>query len=165
MEAFEDWYPRVHPRVVGAVFAACGDVDVAMEATDESVARALPRWKEVSGMAFPEAWVCRVAINVMRRRLRRRSMEARLLDRRRRSAVPEAPASEAYPEVWVRDLPERQRLAVVLRYVGDLPEAGIATALGVTRGSVSASLATARARLKAVLNHLDDVNDLEAPHA
>jgi RNA polymerase sigma-70 factor (ECF subfamily) len=128
------------------VLAACGDPDVAEDAADEAFARALLH-KNVQAMASPEAWVCQVAINVMRRRLRRRAVEARLLGRQWRpiDAEPRIP----YPEVWasVRDLPERQRLAIVLRYVGDLPEGDIASIMGVTRGSVAASLAAARERL------------------
>ena len=102
-------------------------------------------------MASPEAWVCQVAINVMRRRLRRRAVESRLLGRHRRPDSADLPVP--HPEVWasVRSLPERQRLAIVLRYVGDLPEGDIASIMGVTRGTVAASLAAARERLAVLL--------------
>ena len=36
VEQFDSWYRRVHPRVVGLVFVACGDADVAEDATDEA---------------------------------------------------------------------------------------------------------------------------------
>ena len=56
-------------------------------------------------------------------------------------------------DVWtaVKRLPDRQRLAVVLRYVADLPEADVAMVMGVARGTVSAALVAARARLQTLL--------------
>ena len=52
-----------------------------------------------------------------------------------REAVPERPAGEATegdPALWaaVRALPPKQRDAVLLRYVNDLPHADIGTVLG-----------------------------------
>jgi RNA polymerase sigma factor (sigma-70 family) len=55
-------------------------------------------------------------------------------------------------DLWdaVRALPERQRTALVLRYVADLDHAGVAQALGTTPGAtrrlVSDALATLRSR-------------------
>ena len=56
-------------------------------------------------------------------------------------------------ELWqaVGRLPRRQRTAIVLRYVADLPEADIAAAMGIARGTVAATLAAARRRLEADL--------------
>ena len=61
------------------------------------------------------------------------------------------------PELWdaVRSLPAKQRTAVVLRYVGDYPEAEIAEAMGVTRGTVAATLSAARAALATKLGEDD----------
>ena len=49
---------------------------------------------------------------------------------------------------WVASLPERQRLAVFLRYFADLDYRSIATALDVEIGTVSATLAAAHAALR-----------------
>jgi RNA polymerase sigma-70 factor (ECF subfamily) len=156
---FEGWYQRLHPRVVAVVSVACGDSDLAKEAADEAFIRALSNRRRLERMQEPDAWVCRVALNVMRRRVRRRAVEARLLARRHDRTVVESDVP--HPEVWeaVRSLPERQRLAIVLRYVGDLPESEIASIMGVTRGSVSASLVAARSTLAVLLEGL--VFDLE----
>jgi DNA-directed RNA polymerase specialized sigma24 family protein len=57
------------------------------------------------------------------------------------------------PELWraVADLPERQRVAVTLKYVGDLDHHGVAAALDTTpaasRRLVSDALATLRTKL------------------
>jgi RNA polymerase sigma-70 factor (ECF subfamily) len=51
----------------------------------------------------------------------------------------------------VAALPERQRLALFLRYYADLDYAAIASALGVRRGTVSATLNHAHEALRAAL--------------
>lgn len=162
MEGFEAWYLQTHRRVISLVLVACDDVDVAADSADEAFARALDRWGRVESMRSPEAWVCRVALNVMRRRMRRRTLEQRLVGRQ----PPRGGADEpiVHPELWaaIRRLPERQRLAVLLRYVADLSEADIADAMGIARGTVSSSLAAARASLAGVLT---DRADLEVPRA
>ena len=153
---------QMHPKVISLVLVACDDVDVAADSADEAFARALHSWGRVELMRSPGAWVCRVALNVMRRRMRRRLLEQRLIGRQRSRADAGEPI--VHPELWsaVRRLPDRQRVAVLLRYVADLPEADIADAMGVARGTVSASLAAARASLASVLAERDD---LEVPRA
>jgi RNA polymerase sigma-70 factor (sigma-E family) len=51
----------------------------------------------------------------------------------------------------LRDLPERQREALVLRYYGDLSEAQIAGAMRISRGAVKSHTARAMAALRAAL--------------
>lgn len=147
MEEFAAWYEREHSRVLAACYALAGDADAAREATDEGFVRALERWKHVQTMAAPGGWVQVVALNQLRRRLRRRSLEARLVGSRRieRAASPPPDA-----ELWmlVSRLPARQQTAVVLRYVHDLPEATVAELMGVARGTVASTLSAAHASLR-----------------
>lgn len=51
----------------------------------------------------------------------------------------------------LRTLPERQREVVVLRFYGDLSEAQIAAAMGITRGAVKSHTSRAMASLRSVL--------------
>ena len=51
----------------------------------------------------------------------------------------------------LRSLPARQREALVLRYYGDLPEAQIASAMGISIGAVKVHTARAIASLRALL--------------
>jgi len=51
----------------------------------------------------------------------------------------------------LRDLPERQREAIVLRYYADVSEADIAAAMRISRGAVKSHTARAMASLKAAL--------------
>jgi RNA polymerase sigma-70 factor (ECF subfamily) len=138
VETFADWYEARYRRLLGAVAIAVGDLDEAREATDEAFCRALARWPRVRAMAAPEAWTYRVAVNVHRRRARRRSFEARVL----RMHLPVPAEWPVDSEIWsaVAQLPPRQRAVVALRFVADLTEADIASALGVTRGTVASNL-------------------------
>lgn len=153
-QGFEEWYRREHRRVFASLVALCGDRDLAAEVTDEAFVRALARWPTVRVMDSPTGWTYRVALNVLRRSYRRRGSEQRALDAAGRTRRPDT-NPVGYPEVWtaVRALPDKQRVAVVLRYVADLPEAVIAETLGVSRGTVSSNLADAR---RALAVQLDD---------
>jgi RNA polymerase sigma-70 factor (sigma-E family) len=51
----------------------------------------------------------------------------------------------------MRSLPEKQRTVMVLRYYGDLSEAEIAEAMGISRGSVKSHAARATKSLRHVL--------------
>lgn len=147
--SFEAFYEEAHPRVRAALTVIVGDADAAADATDEAFARAYLHWHRVAAMEAPQAWVVKVGLNVARRRGRRRAMERTLLRRIPTPAVLPAQAGEVW--LLVADLPPRQRTAIVLRYVADLTEAQIAAAMGVTRGTVSATLAAAKSRLASAL--------------
>jgi RNA polymerase sigma factor (sigma-70 family) len=104
------------------------------------------------------------------------------LRRARRRHVAEAGAAPVrafvVPEVdvdlWalVASLSERQRTAIVLRYVADLGEADIATAMGIRRGTVAATLHQARAHLRDAMrpergkddDNEDDGNVMRSEH-
>jgi RNA polymerase sigma factor (sigma-70 family) len=85
-----------------------------------------------------EAWIWRLVVNAARshRRKRTPTPTANVGDR----ATP-APDDAGELQTLVARLPERQRLAVFLRYYADLDYAAIGTALGVRTGTVSATLA------------------------
>jgi RNA polymerase sigma-70 factor (ECF subfamily) len=150
---FDAWYVREAPRLLALVTLAVGDRWLAEEATAEAFARALERWPAVRAKGSPSAWVYTVALNQVRSTIRRRSVERRFV-LRHRAPPGVAPAPEPDVALWqaVAQLPQRERLMVVFRYVGDLPEADIARALGVTRGTVSSTLSRARQRLAHTLS-------------
>jgi RNA polymerase sigma factor (sigma-70 family) len=125
-----------------------GTPDLAREAVDEALARALERWDRVGRMASPGGWAYRVAVNCLRRHQRRAALERRLRQRREGLDGQVDPMSEFW--ALVRGLPPRQRDVVVLRYVADLPEAEIAHALGIRRSTVSSTLTQAHRALAAL---------------
>ena len=142
---FAAWYRTAHPKVVTSLLLVTGDLHAAQEAADEAFARAYDRWKRVSEMNSPTGWTYRVAFNVLRRKWHRAALERTLLLRRTPPTTIPAPAGETWEAV--RQLPVRQRSAVVLRFVADLTEAEVAAAMGVSRSTVSSSLIAAKRTL------------------
>jgi RNA polymerase sigma-70 factor (ECF subfamily) len=157
MEDFETWYQREHPRVLAACAALTGDLDAAGEATDEAFARAMERWPTVGAMASPGGWIQVVALNHLRRYLSRHRQERALTGSRDGTTTTMA-VEVPDPWLWatVARLPPRQRTAVLLRYVHDLPEADIAQVMGISRGAVASTLAAAQTSLRRRLASLGD---------
>jgi RNA polymerase sigma factor (sigma-70 family) len=159
---FEQWYVGVHPKLITALTVAAGDAGLGAEAVDEAVVRAYERWGRVGKMASPDGWTYRTALNVLRRRQRRQRKEDEL-HRRGDAQRPEAtPGVDWSVEVWdaLRRLPPRERTAVALRYVADLPVDDIARAMRIAPGTVKATLHSARRRLSAELDgDLEEIPD------
>jgi RNA polymerase sigma-70 factor, ECF subfamily len=146
---FDPWYRSERPKVVASVAAIIGRPSLAADAADEAFTRAFERWRRVATMDSPGGWVHRTALNVARRRLRREGQEGRLW----RSASAGRPV-ESPPPMWpldlwaaLRALAPREREALVLRHVADLSTQDVASAMGVSQGTVKSTLYSARARL------------------
>jgi RNA polymerase sigma factor (sigma-70 family) len=96
-----------------------------------------------------EAWVWRIVINsaidARTRNRRHLLLETQALDVLVENGHPEP---DATVRVWVTALPERQRLAVFLRYFADLEYQAIAAVLKIEVGTVSATLSAAHAALR-----------------
>lgn len=149
---FDDWYRAEWPRLVASLALACGDRELAKELTSEAFARALARWPRVSRMESPGGWTYRVAVNLLRRRHGRDKAE-RLALVRVRSGAEQVVLPDHSAELWtlVAMLPERERIAVALRYGRGMTEPEIGAVLGVAPGTVSATLNHARNRLRVAL--------------
>ncbi len=158
--SFEDWYRGEYRNLVRSLVLITGNAEVAVDAASEACARALERWGQVSVMTSPSGWAYAVGLNVARRSLRHTRVETLLL----RRVAPPPPIREEAPELWeaVRQLPRRQRVAVVLHYVADLSQKDVASAMGVAEGTVAATLHSARKRLADALGQT--VEAKEAGH-
>ncbi len=152
---FEEWYALHRARLHASMLVCCRHADVAEEVADEAFARALAHWSRVRMMTSPIGWTYQVAHNELRRRRRRSAMEAdRLALLPRIESV--APSFAEHLDVWdaVAALPDRQRHAVVYRYIADLTEAQIGELLGVSRGTVASALHDARKALARVIGEV-----------
>jgi RNA polymerase sigma factor (sigma-70 family) len=128
-----------------SVTALLGDGEEALDVVQDAFARALRRRSSFRADGDLEAWVWRIVLNEARDRRRSRA--------RKRTVEWLAPLGTATEtDTDLREallaLPERQRLAVFLRYYADLSYDQIAEALGIRPGTVAASLNTAHATLR-----------------
>lgn len=157
---FEAWYEAEHRGLVRALWALTGDEALAQDLAAEACSRALARWGRVGAMASPGGWTYRTAINLVRRHERRRRLEAQLLRRHRIDHV--VPPAATDVDLWaaVAALPDRQREAVALRYLGGLREQDIAAAMGISEGGASAALSAAR---RSLATALETSHDRSAP--
>jgi RNA polymerase sigma-70 factor, ECF subfamily len=134
----------VFARVAASV---TGDSERARDAVQEAFATAVRKRRTFRGEGPLEAWVWRIVLNAARSDARRR---APAVDYERPSANGR-PEQDAELRAALARLPERQRTAVFLRYYADLDYAAIGEALGITTGTVAATLNAAHTTLRSRL--------------
>ena len=156
-DGFEVWFAAAWRPVLRAVIGSGVGEAQAEDAVAEAFAKALSRWPKVQALGNPEGWVYRVAMRTAGRGWRRSRFEALVGAGERPPLVP--PPGVPDP-VWdaVSALPERQRQAVVLRYVLGLPQHEVAAWMGVRPGTVAAALHAARRSLRSSAGELSEVS-------
>jgi RNA polymerase sigma-70 factor (ECF subfamily) len=144
----EKLYRNGFAKFVSVLGSVAGSREAGRDATQEAFARALAGLDGFRGEGSLEAWVWRIALRTARERCSRSGSELV-------AQVPELELVEPERDVELAAalgaLPPRRRLFVFLRYFADLSYAEIADVCGVAEGTVSASLAQARALLAAEL--------------
>jgi len=153
-QAVTELYHACYRRLTAQLYAFTGDLSEAQDAVQEAFARALARPRVLSDVSNPEAWLRTVAVNVARRRWRRRRLLDAILLRER----PTTRLVEAGPEPDRTDLrgalaqiPRQFREVVVLHHLGDLSVEEVAAVLDVPVGTVKSRLSRGRAALAARL--------------
>lgn len=150
---FDDLFRAHYAPLVGSLTVLCGNRDVAADAAQEAFARAHVRWARVSRYEQPAAWVRRVAVNLVRDHYRRERRWSKVRDRLagRRAETAAAPAEPSDLAGLLATLPEQQRTAVSLYYVGELSVAEVAETMGISEGAVKYHLHQGRQRLRPLL--------------
>lgn len=126
--------------------AIVGDRERALEAVQDGFADAIRSRASFRGDGPLEAWVWQAVVNAARKAARSPLVEP--------TAEPERTAvdeSDLELGPLLRALPERQRLVLFLRYYADLDYRSIAEAAGVEIGTVSSTIAAARANVRRAL--------------
>jgi RNA polymerase sigma-70 factor (ECF subfamily) len=152
--AFAELVERHYPRLLRGCVRAAGDPDAAADAAQEAVVAALLGLERLRRADRFGAWLVGIGLNLCRRRLREAA-------RRAAGPVPDLAADGPGPEeraqaaeeaarvrAAVAALPDGQRAAVALFYLGDLDQAEIARRLGTPVGAVKTRLHKARAALR-----------------
>lgn len=142
---FGVFYEDSRDRLYRALALALGDVDLAADAIDEAMTRALERWDEVALFENPAGWAYRVGLNWGRSVQRRRS---RTLKRSVRGDLYEMHVPEPALADAVAALPHRYRTVIVARYYLQWTPAEIAEAMNVPGATVRSRLIRALERLR-----------------
>jgi RNA polymerase sigma factor (sigma-70 family) len=155
VDDFDEFFTEHYPRVVGSLELAGGTAGDAEDAAQEAFVKAMLRWRSVSTMERPATWVYVVAVRSLRRRLLRARSVAAPAPEREVSDRTEDVVTAAVISSALDALPARQRLAVVLRFHGDLSVPEIARAMRCSQGTVKSTLHAALARLRVDLDDRD----------
>jgi RNA polymerase sigma factor (sigma-70 family) len=145
LSELEDLYRsrlREFRRVATAIV---GDVERGRDAVQEAFATAIRRRRSFRGDGPLEAWLWRIIVSHARD-------EARRPGPRSFAATAAVTSGQEEPDgrlaTAIAALTERQRLVLFLRYYADLDYAGIAETLGISSGTVAASLNTIHTALR-----------------
>ena len=132
------------------------DVPTAEDIVQDSFVALHDGWQRLKDPDKALAYLHQAVVNRSRSVLRHRAV----VDKYPQKAPPDMPSAEQGALVLLerdavvtalRDLTERQREAIVLRYYADLSEAEIARAMGISRGAVKSHTARGMAALRAEL--------------
>ena len=144
----EALYRERFRHFVRVATAVVHDEDRAVEAVQEAFAAAVRSRRAFRRDGPLEAWVWQMVVNAARKAPR---VQAEPLDE---FAAEETKEASNVVRTAITQLPERQRLALFLRYYADLDYRSIATALEISPGTVGASLNAAHATLRRLLQEV-----------
>jgi RNA polymerase sigma factor (sigma-70 family) len=145
-ETVEHAYRRLRPALVRLAYLVTGSVELAEDAVHDAFVACSRHW---STLDSPDAYVRRAVANHARTALRRAGRERDKTDRLGHS-TPVTVGQPELDETWdvLRRLPERQRLALVLRFYEDLSEAEIARVLECRPGTVKSLIHRGLAKVR-----------------
>jgi len=170
-EAFRVLFETHKDRVYSIALRYVGDSPAAMDIAQETFLKLLSSIQQFRGDASFESWLYRLVVNCCLDYHRKRRRFLPLLDDALDEALDlfRAPNDSALHDLLreeqaervqqlVAQLPEEQRMVVVLRYTEDLSYEEIADLLGCRRGTVASRLNRAHKALERRLSHLRKVS-------
>ena len=153
-EELEALFRAEYGGLVRSLAVVAGDAESAADAVQDAFVQAHRHWFRIRRYDQPALWVRRTAVNRILNQHRSR--------RRRDAAVDRLPGPTPVIDrdldigPAVAALPDRQRMAIALHYLADLPVADVATAMKIAPGTVKAHLHAARQALAPQLEVRDD---------
>ena len=151
LDELEALYRRRFDVFVRIAASVTGDSERARDAVQEAFATAVRKRGSFRRDGPLEAWGWRIVLNAARSDVRRGIAAVAYDDG---AAVNGHREHDAELRVALARLPERQRIAIFLRYYADLDYAAIGHALGIRTGTVAATLNAAHAALHSQLEEV-----------
>ena len=154
--AVTELYSEHYRALVRLAAMLVRDTQTAEEVVQDAFVAMHDGWPRLRDTEKALAYLRQAVVNRSRSVLRHRTV----VDKNLQKAPPDMPSAEHGAMVLLersavvaalRDLPDRQREALVLRYYADLSEADIATAMGISRGAVKSHTSRGMAAMRAAL--------------
>nr|WP_089310953.1 SigE family RNA polymerase sigma factor [Actinomadura mexicana] len=150
-EEFRAYVLERGPVLLRAATQLTSDRAEAEDLLQAALAKTFLAWDRIEDRSALDGYVRRAMVNTQISWWRRRKLDVYPTDQ-----LPERPVEDHTDRSEMRDalgralgrLPERQRLAVMLRYYEDMSEREIAEILGVSVGTVKSTVSRAMARLR-----------------
>ena len=151
-----DLYSEHYRALVRLAALLVRDTPTAEEVVQDSFVAMHGGWQRLRDTEKALAYLRQSVVNRSRSVLRHRTV----VDKNLQKAPPDMPSAEHGALILLersavvaalRELPDRQREAIVLRYYADLSEAEIATAMGISRGAVKSHTARGMTALRTAL--------------
>jgi len=156
------------PQIFRFLLSSLRDIDLAETLTQECFLKAHRNWSHFRGDSSAMTWLMRIAINLQKDHWRNRRIQfwrqtrtnavdldeaSEWLPNGERNAEQQMLAREQVAQVWqaVKGLSERQRTVFLLRYVEERELSEIASATGLSEGTVKAHLSRALGRVRTEL--------------
>ncbi len=159
--AFDAFYAESFPRLVGQIYAMCGDLVEAQDCVQEAFVRAWCRRNQLADLHSPEAWIRTVAWRLAVSRWRRTRRSRLPADRSRLPAPPPVPNPDRVALIAaLAQIPARQRRVIVLHHICDMAVKDVATEVGAPVGTVKAWLSRGRALLTSLLDESEPQDEL-----
>ncbi len=152
--SFDAFFRVEYQRLAALATALCGDREVGRDVAQEALTRTYQDWDRVCHLERPGGWTRRVVVNLVHDHGRHLAVRRRRLSELADRITGADDDVGLDGEMWaaVAMLPERQRTAVALFYIGDRSISDVAEAMGVHEGTVKTTLHLARGRLRALLS-------------
>lgn len=153
--SFDAFFREEHQRLAALATALCGDREAGSDVAQEALTRTYREWDRVSRLERPGGWARRVVVNLAHDHGRHLAVRRRRLSELAGGIAGDRTVDETPldAEMWaaVAKLPQRQRTAVALFYIGDRSISDVAEAMGVGEGTVKNTLHKARRHLSRLL--------------
>ncbi len=154
--AVTELYSEHYRALVRLAAMLVRDTQTAEEVVQDAFVAMHDGWQRLRDTEKALAYLRQAVVNRSRSVLRHRTV----VDKNLQNAPPDMPSAEHGAMVLLerdavvaalRDLPDRQREAIVLRYYADLSEAEIAATMGISRGAVKSHTSRGMSALRTAL--------------
>ncbi len=149
-------YTAHYRRLVRLAALLLDDLSTSEEVVQDAYVKMHASWRRIRDPHAAEAYLRTTVLNLSRSRMRHRQV----VEKHAPKPMPDAASAEhgameslerQAVMLALRRLPDRQRECLVLRYYGDLSEAQIAEAMGISPGAVKSHASRGLAAVRTIL--------------